>query len=131
MKRSDVGNGKIDNVLVDKKLKVGNTGNSEADLNQKENNLKDNEKVTSTDEPKTIDKTEKETEIEVDKILGSEDSKTTDDVAEDPKAADIAAKLIGLLKDGFVKREGRAPDDSEMCQLLGELSEERVAELMP
>jgi hypothetical protein len=45
-------------------------------------------------------------------------------------ADEIASKLIELLVEGFVAKQGRAPNASEVEQLFGELTEERVAELM-
>ena len=45
-------------------------------------------------------------------------------------ADDIASKLIGLLVEGFVAKKGRAPNEAEIEQLLGELTEERVLALM-
>ena len=45
-------------------------------------------------------------------------------------ADEIASKLIALLVEGFVAKKGRAPNESEVEQLFGELTEERVAELM-
>lgn len=46
------------------------------------------------------------------------------------EADDIATKMIGILVSKFKEKEGRDPDGEEMEQLLGELTEERVAELL-
>ena len=46
------------------------------------------------------------------------------------EADDIATKMIGILVAKFKEREGRDPTADEAEQLLGELTEERVAELL-
>ena len=46
------------------------------------------------------------------------------------EADDIAKTLIDMLVDGFVTKQGRAPEPEEVEQLLSELTEERVSELM-
>ena len=46
------------------------------------------------------------------------------------QADDIAAKLIGMLVEGFKEREKRDPKPEEVEELMSELTEERIAELL-
>ena len=46
------------------------------------------------------------------------------------QADDIAAKLIGMLVEGFKDREKRNPKPEEIEELMGELTEERIAALL-
>ncbi len=57
----------------------------------------------------------------------NEDNHNEDDVNE---ANDIASKLMSFLREGFIKREDREPSDNEMCDLLSEMTEDRIMELM-
>jgi hypothetical protein len=46
------------------------------------------------------------------------------------EADDIAGQMIKMLVGAFVTREGREPTPAEVEDMLGELTEERVLELM-
>ena len=46
------------------------------------------------------------------------------------EADQIAAKLIGILVEGFTARENRKPSESELDELLAELTEERINDML-
>lgn len=53
------------------------------------------------------------------------------DSSEDMDIADqIASNLLKTLVEAFMKKEGREPNEKEIEDLLGELTEDRIAELM-
>jgi hypothetical protein len=60
--------------------------------------------------------------------------KSVDDAVDDDhilkNADDIAAKITKMLVEAFVAKEGRTPTSEEVEDLIGEITEERIQELL-